>query len=230
MPDPASPPSRSYAIPCTAAFRDRVTALAAARGASVADLARAILLTVPARRIDAFPDPGEPAPDEREPVRLKSGPMQDRVVRRKPRLQARLAPGLQPDHLRRALAMALALADGELSLALETEGDRRTRDQALTAERAARGGAEQRAVAAEEEVERLRLLIAAVSFEPLPGGVSNRRDALYVLGFAPHARPDDRTIRAKFRLLATVYHPDSRYGDTERMSQLNEAARILRET
>lgn len=230
MPDPASSPSRSYAIPCTAAFRDRVTALAAARRASVADLARAVLLTVPAARIDAFPDPGEPAPGEREPVRLKSGPMRDRVVRRKPRLQARLAPGLQPAHLRRALAVAVALADGELALTLETRGDRQTRDAALTEARAASAAAEERAVAAEEEVERLRLLISAVSFEPLPGGVTNRRDALYVLGFAPHARPDDRTVRAKFRLLATVYHPDSRYGDNQRMAQLNEAARILRET
>ncbi len=65
---------RSYAIPCASAFRDAVTALAERRRVNAGDLARSVLLLVPRDVVARYPDPGEPAPDDREQVVLKSGP------------------------------------------------------------------------------------------------------------------------------------------------------------
>jgi len=63
----------------------------------------------------------------------------------------------------------------------------------------------------------------------LPHGIASRSDALHVLGFPPTARPDKRTIRARFRMLATIHHPDSNYGSHDRMSQLNQAMEFLKD-
>ena len=71
-------------------------------------------------------------------------------------------------------------------------------------------------------------MVSALSFDPLPDGVRTRADALHVLGFAPESVPRARDVRARFRLLATVHHPDGRYGSHERMSQLNAAMGLLR--
>ena len=54
-------------------------------------------------------------------------------------------------------------------------------------------------------------------------GVRTRADALFVFGFPPNARPDQKAIHAQFRMLATVHHPDSGYGQHDRMTQLNDA-------
>lgn len=64
---------RSYTIPCAAAFRDAVEALAARRGANAADLARSVVLMLDSWTIAAYPDPGGPDVDDREHVILKSG-------------------------------------------------------------------------------------------------------------------------------------------------------------
>lgn len=230
MPDtlataPHRPPaerSRTYAIPCPSPFRDRVTALAQGRGVSVADLARAILLTVPEAAIRAAADPGEPAGGDRETVALKSGASKGRVLRRKPRLQVRLQPGLDIALLRRALALALAMAETPPPPAPAP-----AREIASEAKREAERLAA-RIKSLEEELERLRLMLSAAAFEPLKEGVRSRADALHVLGFPSHATPDDRTLKAKFRMLAMIFHPDSPYGDTLRMGQLNAAMDALR--
>jgi len=62
----------------------------------------------------------------------------------------------------------------------------------------------------------------------LPHGVETRADALHVLGFPPNSHPDARELRARFRLLATVHHPDAAQGSHARMSQLNAAMDLLR--
>jgi len=67
-----------------------------------------------------------------------------------------------------------------------------------------------------------------LAFTPLSDGVRNRADALHVLGFPPDSHPDGRAVNARFRLLATVHHPDSEIGDHERMTQLTQAVRALR--
>ena len=48
------------------------------------------------------------------------------------------------------------------------------------------------------------------------------------MGFPPNARPDQKAIRARFRMLATIHHPDSGFGHHERMTQLNEALSTLK--
>jgi len=213
MTEPARTASRSYVVPCTAAFRDAVRGLAARRHASVADLARAVLLLIGRQAADAQDDPGEPSAAERETVRLKSGRLEGRALLRKPRLQARLPEGLDPATIRKALAVALALDQGRLELRVAAAG-------AAAAEA-------RRLHQAKEEQDRLGAMIGALSFEPLAHGVRSRAEALHVLGFAPGAAPDARAVRERFRQLARVHHPDSAFGDNRRMIQLNEAVQIL---
>lgn len=222
----------SYTIPCSTAFRDAVEALAARRRVNVGDVARSVLLVMPPAVIATFDDPGDPDPGDRETVILKSGPAQGRPWRRKPRLQVRMPPGYEVDFIRRALGLALALESGSMCLKLE---DPRAKPPEPAAPppppppSAAHIEASRAAAAAHEEVERLRAIINVLSFDPLPHGISTRDEALHVLGFPPGTRPDRRTIRARFRMLATIHHPDSQHGSHNRMSQLNQAMEFLKD-
>jgi hypothetical protein len=200
---------RAHTVACGGAFRDAVLSLARRRGVTVAELARSVLLIVPAGVVAAYPDPGEPAPDDRDTVLIRSGPAKGRPARRKPRLQVRLHPGEEPAMVRRALALALALERGDLAVSVAPPGE---------AEMTARE---------KNELGALRTVVAALSFEPLHGGIKSRADALHVLGFAPGAMPDGAAMRARFRRLAAVYHPDAEHGDTGRMAQLNAAMALL---
>jgi hypothetical protein len=204
---------QSYTIPCSSDFRDRVQALADRRGVNVGDLARSVMLVVPPDAIAAADDPGEPAEDDRESVELKSGPSAGRPWRRKPRLQVRLPDGYTIPDLRRALALALAMSAGDRKIRVE-DGKQPATDVRL------------QQVTAESE--RMRGIIRTLSFTPLRNGVKTRSDALYVLGFPPNAKVGADVVRARFRALAAVHHPDSAYGDNRRMSQLNEAMAKLR--
>ena len=215
MPDASSPASTrgtSYIVPCGSAFRDRVARLAARRGASAADLARAVLLLVGAEELARVADPGEPATDDRELIELRSGASRGRVLRRKPRIQMRLPAGYRDADLRRALALALQMAEGEAQLAVVTASDRK----AETAAEKARDDLE-------AENATLRRLVADLATPVLERGILGRSDALFVLGFPPSAVPDPATVKRRWRRLAMIYHPDSAFGDHERMSQLNLA-------
>ncbi|HIJ63574.1 MAG TPA: J domain-containing protein [Rhodospirillaceae bacterium] len=209
----------SYTVPCASAFRIRVEQLAARRNVNVGDLARSILLVVPADVIAAYPDPGEPGMEDRETIVLKSGPAQGRPWRRKPRLQVRLPPGHEVPLIRQALALALAMDGGEQLVRI---GDARP----APVEKPVHEPLPTQEVA--DEMERLQTIISVLAFEPLPQGVKTRGEALHVLGFPPGAEPDLRKLRAKFRMLATIHHPDSLYGSHLRMSQLNQAMDLLR--
>jgi len=211
----------SYTIPCASDFRDAVTALALRRRVNVGDLARSVLLVVPDEVIREFPDPGEPEAHDRETVILKSGAAQGRPWRRKPRLQVRMAPGFEVEFMRRALGLALALDQGETRVRL-------ARSESETEPGGEAAPATGRAVVDPEELARLRAIVSVLSFDPLNDGVRTREDALYVLGFPPGRLPDGQTLRARFRVLATIHHPDSLYGDHRRMSQLNSAMDLLR--
>lgn len=214
MADPTlSRPTRSYVVACTAAFRDQVQALAARRHASVADLARAVLLLVGPAGVARHADPGEPTAAERERVVVKSGALAGRTLLRKPRLQARLPSGLAAATIRKALAVALELDQGRLELRV--------------AEAGTAAAAERRVQAAAEESRRLGAIIGLLAFEPLPHGVRSRAEALHVLGFAPGSHPDAQAVRDRFRRLARVHHPDGAFGDHRRMTQLNEAVGLL---
>ncbi|HEY9569206.1 MAG TPA: J domain-containing protein [Thalassobaculum sp.] len=202
----------SYIVPCPSAFRDRVARLAARRGASAADLARAVLLLVGVEDLARVVDPGEPATADRELIELRSGASRGRVLRRKPRIQMRLPAGYRDADLRRALALALQMAEGEAQLAVVTASDRK----AETAVEKLRDGLE-------AENTTLRQLVADLATPVLERGILGRSDALFVLGFPPSAVPDLATIKRRWRRLAMIYHPDSAFGDHERMSQLNLA-------
>lgn len=204
----------SYTIPCATAFRDAVEHLAARRKVNVGDLARSVLLVVPPEVISASPDPGEPAGEDRETVVLKSGPSKGRPWRRKPRLQVRMPPGYPVTFVRKALGIALAAEKGDVAVQLVDP-----RQPGHTALEKAE---------AKDELERMRAIISVLAFEPLPNGVRTREEALHILGFPPAAAPDQKTVRAKFRMLATIHHPDSTYGNHQRMSQLNAAIDVLR--
>ena len=204
---------RSYAVACSSAFRDAVLDLAARRGVNAGELVRSVLLLLPRAAIAALPDPGEPDAGDRETVVLQSGPGRGKSLRRKPRLQLRLPARHGAAEIRRALALALALDRGAFALTLEDGA------APLAADRAVR---------AEDEAARLRTLLGALLFQPLAGGIRSRNDALYVLGLPPGARPDAAALRTRFRLLATIHHPDGALGDHRRMSQLNEAVAWLR--
>jgi hypothetical protein len=218
------PLKHSYTVPCSSAFREAVEALAESRQVNVGDLARSVLLVVPADGVEQFPDPGEPPSHDRETVILKSGPAEGRPWRRKPRLQVRMPPGHAIPFIRRALGLALALADGKLAVTLS--------DPSAPVQRSEPPPPPPPVIEEEpdaDELDRLRAIISTLAFEPLADGVRNRSDALHVLGFSPGAKPDSRMVRAKFRLLATIHHPDSDHGDHERMSQLNQAMALLRD-
>lgn len=208
---PEAPRSKSYVVPCSSAFRDSILALAESRGVNAGELARAVLLLMPDEAA-RFPDPGDPAPGDRETVILKSGANEGKNWRRKPRLQVRLSAGNDTAGIRSALALALAIDRGDFALRVE---DGRT------------PGADQRLKDTKLEVNRLKTRIRALSFEPLKNGVRTRAEALYVLGFAPGSLPAVDTIRQRYRMLAAIHHPDSGHGEHERMSQLNEAIDLL---
>jgi len=217
------PLKHSYTVPCSSAFREAVEALAEQRQVNVGDLARSVLLVVPAEGVEQFPDPGEPPSHDRETVILKSGPAEGRPWRRKPRLQVRMPPGHTIPFIRRALGLALALSEGKLAVAIS--------DPSAPVQRSVPEPAPTPVIEEEpeaDELDRLRAIISTLAFDPLPDGVRSRSDALHVLGFSPSAKPDSRTVRAKFRLLATIHHPDSDHGDHQRMSQLNQAMALLR--
>lgn len=203
----------SYVIPCSSDFRDAVQALADQREVNVGDVARSVMLIVPHDVIAACPDPGEPGAADRETVVLKSGPNKGKPWRRKPRLQARLPKGYQVPDIRRALGVALALSMGEIAVTLEDGRAPKAKEKIKSLN---------------DEIARLRAAMSVVALDPLPQGVRNGDEALFVLGFPPGSNPNQTEIKARFRMLATIHHPDAPFGDTRRMSQLNQAMSWLR--
>jgi len=214
-----------------------VSKLAERRSVNVADLARSVLLVVPEDVIRDFPDPGGPPPGDREETVLKSGPSAGRPWRRKPRLQARLSPGYDVSVVRRALNLALILDDGQHSVKIHNPQEDAEQQKQANAQKAAEKTEASNATANKmdnranlemrQEMERLQAIVSVLLFAPLSGGVLGRADALHVLGFAPSEMPDKSTVRARFRMLATIHHPDSNYGNHQRMSQLNAAMDLL---
>lgn len=212
---------RSFIVSCASSFRDRVIALAERQGVSPADLARSVLLLVPMDRITRIPDPGEPETDDREEITLRTGASAGRVLRRKPRLQMRLpkprtGKTYESATLRKALALALSMAEGDSELAIITNSDKKAQQVIEKA----------RDKLADEN-EELRRLAGQLAMPILQHGVNSRSEALFILGFPPTAVPDQSTIRRRWRQLAMIYHPDAAFGDHERMTQLNAAAEKL---
>lgn len=222
---------KSYTISCTSKFRDRVLALSTERHVTPGDLARAVLTLLPSTKIDETKDPGEPPAYDREIVTLKSGPARGRVLKRKPRLQVRLNDGYDDVTIRRALSLAVALESGDMSLDLSAaDADVSVSSKPVAAEKTApvnNNSALKKIRELMAENEKMKALIHALSFEPLPEGPKTFEDALYILGIPPSQRSDKKLLRTKFRLLAMIYHPDGVMGDNNRMSQINAALSAL---
>ena len=212
---------QSYTVTCSSHFRDSILKMAENKDVNAADLARSVALMISKDIIDTFPDPGEPDLTDREMVTLKSGKSKGRPWQRKPRLQVRLTAGYSVPFLRKVLAVALALDTGSAHLHLEAP------DQGLTPEAIYRQENHQRA---EDEKEKLRNIVAALAFKPFPGGIQTAEEATYVLGFRPGDLPGRAALRTRFRMLASILHPDSGYGSHQHMSQLNSAMDLLRDT
>lgn len=218
-------PKTSYTIPCSSSFRDAINALAAAQEVNVADIARSILLVIPESEIRKVQDPGEPPADDREETTLKSGPSTGKLWRRKPRLQVRLRAGYNITLVRRALNLALQLNQAVLTITLEA-----VRSSTGSSDAPKPTGALEpsgQSLALKEEVDRLQSIVSALMFNPLDQGVTSLADARHIMGFAPSDRPDKAVVRARFRLLAAIHHPDGNYGSHQRMSQLNAAMDLL---
>ena len=216
---PIKTPKTSYTIPCSSLFRDAINALAAAQEMNVADIARSILLTIPETAIREVQDPGDPPKEDREETILQSGPSAGKLWRRKPRLQVRLSAGYNVTIVRRALNLALQLNQGSLVITIQEAKSGTGPPEASEA-----AG---RSMALSEEVDRLHSVVSILMFEPLEQGVNTLADARHVMGFAPSDRPDRDAVRARFRMLATIHHPDGHYGSHQRMSQLNAAMDFL---
>jgi hypothetical protein len=216
---------QSYTIPCSSAFRDQILALTRRLGVNAADLARSVVLVVPPTLLAAFPDPGPPAKGDREVVIVKSGPAKGRPWHRKPRLQVRFVPGTPIPVLRRALGLAAAMEGQEISISLAgLEDAGNAAREAWTPDKKDRRESK---TGDDEELTRLRAIVSVLAFEPLPGGVKTEAEAHHVLGIAPGRGPGIGELRARFRMLAAIHHPDSGTGSHERMSQLNSAMDIL---
>ena len=225
----------SYTVTCSSAFQDAVLALADRQKVNVADITRSIIYVIPEDVIANFIDPGEPALEDRETVTIKSGVAAGRLWRRKPRLQVRMAPGLDVTLVRKALGLALALEQGKILINIDSNNVKFSPDVNNTVEAVLPADDVPEATAESEdaldennEVERLRAFISVLSFDPLDQGITSREEAMHVLGFPPGPSPDTATLRNRFRMLATIHHPDSPYGNHNRMSQLNTAMDYLR--
>jgi hypothetical protein len=234
-------PKTSYTIPCSSAFRDAVLALAEKRQVNAADLARSILLVVPETLIALYPDPGDPQADDRETITLKSGPQSGKTSRRKPRLQVRMPPGISSITIRKALNLAIAFDNETMSFQVRDPSGPALGGPIETVQPTAPAPAPPapdltpQLTAAQAEIQqltdaldRLRAVLDVVAFEPLPEGVQTYEEALFVFGYPPTTHPDSREIRSRFRILATVHHPDSPHGSHLRMSQINAAMDLLR--
>ena len=212
---------KSYIITCPTQFRDRVLTLARQKSVSVSDLALAALTFGSEIDLSNISDPGDASADDRETVVLQSGPRKGRTLRRKPRLQLRLPPGYTQSHIRRCLALHIEIANGDRGLAPEPELPPPGPDPAVID--ALRTELDQ----ARERAAEMRTVVSMMAFEPLPDGVRTVEEARYVLGLPPTLDLTRTIVKARFRLLSQIYHPDKETGDTARMAQLIEASRFL---
>lgn len=223
---------KSYTLSCPSTFRDAVFALAARQRVNAADIARSVMVLVPAEDIQAYIDPGEPIDSDRDIVVLKSGQSAERPWKRKPRLQVRLPSGLDITFIRKSLNLALAIDCGEINLHVGVRKNIENLGETAACEEISSVSSPMAEALAErdalyEEIERLQATVSALAFDPLPEGITSRAEALHILGFPPRSCPDTRMIKLRFRMLATVHHPDSPCGSHRRMTQLNEAMGLL---
>ncbi|MCH9779743.1 MAG: J domain-containing protein [Alphaproteobacteria bacterium] len=231
---------RVVIVPCPSWFVADVLATAEQQSCSVAELARSILLVFSDDHIDLQPDPGEPQPGDRDRVVILSGNGgggasnstsgndsgndsggasnsandKQKVIKRKPRLQLRLSVPAPIPRIRRALNLAVQLHRGAMQ---------------VTAESTSTSTAQEKLERTTEQLETANGFIEKMRFEPLGRACHSTNEMRYVLGFPPTEIVSLASCTRRYRTLATVFHPDSPFGDHMRMSELNEAMRFARQ-
>ncbi|MHA1539644.1 MAG: J domain-containing protein [Alphaproteobacteria bacterium] len=221
----------SYMVSCASTFKKEIEELATRQNVTAGELARAALLLAPPHIIENATDPGDAPADDREIVILKSGTNKGRKITRKPRIQVRLTAGYDVEIIRRALGFALSIDQGGGSLFSPQAPSTVKAIPAPTApppeKPAPKTQLTERIDTLEEQAHHFQKTLDAVAFTPLPMGVRTRHDALYVLGFKSTERPTQRVAKERYKKLARIFHPDSVFGDHQRMSQLNDARNLL---
>jgi hypothetical protein len=202
---------RMVVVPCSAALRDAVLALAEARGTDPSSLARAALLMFGDRAAPEGGEEGGGADFERMVVVTAAGRPRTRLVR--PRLRLSLPADADPADARRALARLLAVADpAAWGLVPAAEAEER----------------EAEARRHEDRARRLAEALSAVAFRPLPGGPRTVAQAAWMLGFQSEWGLTAEAVQRRYRRLAPIFHPDGGLlADGERMSQLASAKSLL---
>ncbi len=189
-------------VSCATGFYDAVLALAGRRGVTPAALASGVLaLTDPDRA--GIEDPG-------------GGPALLQLVR---------PVGLAPTTVRRALALALRLADpAALARAVAPPPD-----PVPDPETIARLDSQQRRIEQlEYRNDRLLAALDRISFQPHDGCPRDVREAAAVLGLAQETAFDEQRVTRRFRELAPLYHPDTGVLPSRgRMAQLIDARNLL---
>jgi len=210
---PAPVRLKLYAVPCPTAFRAAVEALADRMATTPSQLVRSAMTLCDPMTHASIADPGDPGRQDRDVFTRRLPDGRSRQVRRIPRLRLRLPAGLSHEQIRRALALALALNDGNGFVLtpqdqLRAEARQRDRQQDL--------------------IDRLRQAMDQLAFRQPVQPVHTVGDAAQLFGFQHIYGLDERAVTARYRQLAALFHPDGGLVENgDRMAQLADARRIL---
>ena len=196
---------KAYVIPCPSSFRNSIDVLCRKKKVNAGDIARSVILMIPEAAINAAADPGGPVTGDREPLSNKS------KTKIKPRIQVRLPEGYSTVFVRKALNLALIFDSRENDMMVSKSDKKLSEENKVL----------------KNENEKLKTIISSIMFEPLKEPITTRTQAFYVLGLRIDTNPTTAQIKQKYRMLATIHHPDGHLGSHERMSQLNEAMTFL---
>ena len=203
----------NHQVLCSSRFRDSAEALARRNGVTLSEIVEAAMLLATPARLEHIADPGEPDPGDLvvSVVPLASG--QSRTFRRKPSLKIRGPMGLEPALIRRLLAFALALDDGDGWRLMPLDEVTRPYHQIAALERRI-----------QSLVEVIRRQHPHVTEEP----PRNLRQATALMGFPNEWCVDEAALNKRFREMARVFHPDTGLAACpKRMNSLIEARKLL---
>lgn len=212
-------------VTCSSQFAADALVTAAEKTCSLGELARSVLLVMPRAIIDAEPDPGEPESTDRESITITHGKYVGRKTARKPRIQLRMTERLPSEVLRKALSIAMRLHRGTIvPKLLPLEEDSSAADEEHV--EIAKIGDELSEL--RTTINHLQDSLLRSSFVLLDHPCASLADMRHILGFHPNHEVSLEACQVRFRTLATVFHPDSLTGDSDRMAQLSDAIQFAR--
>lgn len=203
----------NHQVLCSTQFRNAVESLAERNGVTLAEILESAMVLATPARLEAIADPGEPEPGDLAVTVVPLANGQSRTFRRKPCLKIRGPMGLDPPLIRRLLAFALALDDGDGWRLVPVAEVTRPYHQIATLERRIHA-----------LVDMLRQQYPNVTEEP----PRNLRQATALMGFPNEWCLDEASINKRFREMARVFHPDTGLAAcAQRMNSLLEARKLL---